>query len=117
MKQTLTTLALFTGANIRRERTRKDVSQEVLAGKIGRTPQYISLLENGHRCGSLKTYLNIANELDVDLYELFICTKENANQSDDERGIRELFFNTTPYERRVMVAILTAARSALQSDT
>ena len=117
MKQTLKALALLTGVNIRRERTRKDLSQEVLAGIIGRTPQYISLLENGRRCGSLNTYLKIANELDVDLSKLFIYTKVNVYHPDDERGILELFCDATPYERRVMVAVLTAARIALQSDT
>jgi len=116
MNQTIATLALFIGANVRRERTRRNISQEILAEKIDRTTQYISLLENGYRCGSIATYLSIANEFDLHLYELFINTKEDTKHLDDERRILELFCDTSPFERRVMIAILAAAKIALHSD-
>jgi transcriptional regulator with XRE-family HTH domain len=115
MKKTSKTQALLTGANIRRERMRQDVSQEMLAKRIGKSTQYISLLENGDRCGSIATYLKIATELSLSLGELFTDMKEDAVSLEDERGILKLFYGCSHFERHVMVAVLTAAKMAMRS--
>jgi transcriptional regulator with XRE-family HTH domain len=64
-------LARLIGSNIRRERLRQDFSQEQLAEKVSKTAQYLSLLENGDRCGSVSTYFEISEELGISIGELF----------------------------------------------
>ena len=92
MKQSIKALALLAGAKIRSERMHQNFSQEFLACKIGKTAQYISLLENGDRCGSVATYLSIANEFNLSLSELFTDMKEDTDSFVNERGILELFY-------------------------
>lgn len=116
MKQTIKALALLAGAKIRRERMHRNVSQEFLAWKIGKTAQYISLLENGDRCGSVTTYFSIANEFDLSLSELFTDMKEDTDGSVNECGILELFYGCSTFEQRVMMALLTATKNALHSE-
>ncbi len=115
MRQSIKALALLTGAKIRRERMSLNISQEFLAFQIGKTAQYISLLENGDRCGSVTTYLSIANELHLSLSGLFADLKVDTDNSVNEGSILELFYGCTPFEQRVMMAVLTAAKSALHS--
>lgn len=116
MEQSIKALALLAGAKIRSERMHRNVSQESLAWKIGKTAQYISLLENGDRCGSITTYLSIANEFDLSLSGLFTDMKEDTDSPVNERGILELFYGCSPFERRVMMALLTAAKNVLRSE-
>lgn len=116
MKQTIKALALITGAKIRRERIRRNVSQELLACRIGKTAQYISLLENGDRCGSVATYLSIANEFDLNLSGLFTDMKEDIGNSVNERCILELFYGCSTFEQRLMVELLTAIKNVIHSD-
>jgi len=115
MEYTTTTLALHTGAIIRRERLRRDISQELLAEKIGKTAQYISLLENGDRCGSVATYLSIANAFGIHVSKLLEDIAEE-DRPVDERGVLQLFANSAPLARKVMTATLIAVYDAFQSE-
>ena len=116
MECSTTTLALHTGVRIRRERMRRDLSQEQLAEKSGLTAQYISLLENGNRCGSLEAYLNIANAFGISLGDLFSDRNEDGDYSDDEHRILYLFYSCSPPNRKIMIAVFTAVYGVLQSE-
>jgi len=115
MKKSTIPLALIVGENIRHERMRQSISQERLAEQAQISSQYLSLLENGDRCGSLRTYYSIATELSLQISELFLRSKEDANCSTDERSILNLFCGCSPVDRRVMVAVLAAVKSALHT--
>ncbi len=115
MKRSSKELALLAGENVRRERLRRDISQEQLAKQTGRTAQYISLLENGDRCGSVATYLKIANELGLSLNELFSDSKADSGGLDLERGILKLFRGCSPYELHVMTSVVSATKTAMRS--
>ncbi len=116
MKVTIKELALFAGKNIRRARLRRNMSQELLAEKIGRTAQYISLLENGNRCASINMYLRISNELHLSPSELFSESAEDTGNSDSEYGALNLFSGCSTYERRMLKAMISAAKEVMHSE-
>lgn len=108
--------ASITGANIRRERKHRDFSQEGLSEKAGITPQYLSLIENGDRCASVAVYLGIANALDLTWSELVSAKKSVDPPAEDNKGaVDALFDDSSPFERRVMLAVLVATKDALRS--
>ncbi len=55
------------GRRIRSYRRRLGLTQEVLAGRAGVSPSWLSQVERGVRTGGLRTLLPIARELGVDL--------------------------------------------------
>jgi transcriptional regulator with XRE-family HTH domain len=116
MKQTIKEQCLLTGDNIRRERIRQNISQELLAYKIGKTAQYISLLENGGRCGSLPTYLDIANAFDLGLGELFTSRNKEEDSPLHEGTVLELLSGCTAMERRILTAICIAVKDILREE-
>ena len=117
MKKSIVPLALLIGENIRHERMRQSRSQEQLAEQVKISSQYLSLLENGDRCGSVGTYYNIATILGLQISELFMSSGWHTSGSTgtDERSILNLFSDCSPLERRVMAAVLTAVKDALRS--
>ena len=54
------------GQKIKRARERKGYTQEELAERVNLSVQHISVIERGIKAPRLETFLNIANELDVD---------------------------------------------------
>jgi transcriptional regulator with XRE-family HTH domain len=116
MKQTIKEQCYLIGDNIRRERIRQSISQELLAYKIGKTAQYISLLENGGRCGSLPTYLDIANAFDLGLSELFTSHKEEEDSPLQEGAVLELLGGCTLMERRILTSICIAVKEILRAE-
>ena len=58
------------GTNVRRLRLARDLSQEQLAEKVGKTQQYISGLENGRRNPTIITLYEFAQVLDATPAEL-----------------------------------------------
>lgn len=65
-EETLKTLA----ENIRVERARKRISQELLAEKADITPQHLYRIENERVCPTIFVVANIAKALDVTLDQL-----------------------------------------------
>ncbi len=57
--------------NIRVERARKHMSQELLAEKSDITPQHLYRIENAKVCPTILVVANIAKALEVDLNTLF----------------------------------------------
>ena len=58
------------GNNVKKYRLQKELTQEAFAERIGKTSNYISQLENGHKGIHLTTLFDIAKELDVSAKDL-----------------------------------------------
>lgn len=67
------------GANIRKFRKAKGLSQENLASAIGKTPATIARYENGEITPNAEQIHMICNELGIYEYELFNSTKKLVN--------------------------------------
>jgi transcriptional regulator with XRE-family HTH domain len=61
------TVALAFGDEIKVYREYRQISQEQLALKIGKTKQYISAIESGIRNGTIETLKKLSKALNVDL--------------------------------------------------
>jgi transcriptional regulator with XRE-family HTH domain len=59
------------GKRLRYLRRNRDITQEQLAELIGRTVQFVSLLERGEAAPSFETLEKLAEVLGVDVAELF----------------------------------------------
>ena len=75
------------GEEIKKARLKKKLSQRQLARKIGKTGQFISLIEKGENNPSLETLITIAVALDVSIEELIStpeATKEVIEKWDND---------------------------------
>lgn len=66
------------GANIRKYRKQIGITQEQLAEKIGRSVNYIGMIERGEKVPSLKTFVLIANTLGTSTDVLLAGITENS---------------------------------------
>lgn len=60
------------GKAIRLHRQAKDLKQKELAGKVGISANYLSLVERGEKSASFDTLVKIAEALDTKLHVLFL---------------------------------------------
>jgi transcriptional regulator with XRE-family HTH domain len=58
------------GSRLREARTEKQLSQNALAGMVGLTAMYVSLLERGTRAPSYQVMLDLAKALDTTVSKL-----------------------------------------------
>ena len=66
------------GANIRKYRKQIGITQEQLAEKIGKSVNYIGMIERGEKVPSLKTFILIANALGASTDVLLVGITENS---------------------------------------
>lgn len=59
------------GANIRRRRLERGLSQETLAAESGIASSFLSQIENGKRSPTITTLDILAKTLNIDIVELF----------------------------------------------
>jgi len=59
------------GINIKIERIKKGVSQKEFASNIGKTANFLCLIENGKRTPSIRLLSKMAKELGITMSELF----------------------------------------------
>ncbi len=59
------------GKQLRYLRRSHDITQEQLAELVGRSVNFISLIENGHTAPSFATIEKLANALNVEVADLF----------------------------------------------
>lgn len=79
------------GRRIRALRRRLGLTQEVLAGRAGVSPSWLSQVERGVRSGGLRTLLPIARELGVDLTVLVDTPRLRVPGPDGRvNGVRDL---------------------------
>ena len=60
------------GARIAKIRSKKGMTQEKLADKMGISSKYLSSIERGKENPTLKTFISMSEALNVDLGEFFI---------------------------------------------
>lgn len=60
------------GLNIRLERVKRGISQEILADMAGIARSTMGIIERGEQSPSLQTVAKVANALQVDIYKLFL---------------------------------------------
>ena len=78
MGNSLDALKTAVGYRVRSERRRKDISQEDLAARIGRTTAALSNIERGRSLPPLDTLLLIAEELSVPISAFFVDLDASA---------------------------------------
>ena len=70
--------------NLKKNRKRVGLTQEVLAEKIGVTPKYYGVIERGKKFPSVQIIENIADALGVAPYRLFIESAAITESSPTE---------------------------------
>ena len=60
------------GLNIRLERVKRGISQEIHADMAGIARSTIGIIERGEQSPSLQTVAKVANALQIDMYKLFL---------------------------------------------
>lgn len=100
------------GAKIRRLRKDLGLSQETLAERIGVSPVYICMVENGKRTMSLALLDRIANELETTISDLANTRRSTGGSSSVEK-IAILFGDCSEYEEQVLLAMLVFMKSVL----
>lgn len=102
------------GKRIKIARIKKNLTQEVLADKIGVTPQHVSNIETGNSSVSLPTLVAIANVLTVSVDEL-LCDTILISKAVFEREAQELFTDCNEYEVRVLVDVMKATKESMRN--
>ncbi|MBN9603757.1 MAG: helix-turn-helix transcriptional regulator [Afipia felis] len=74
------------GRKIRLARQRAGLTQEDLAGKIGRTPESVSNIERGLQEPGIKTVLSLSQALNLPVSEFF---EASDTQTSEERQEKE----------------------------
>ena len=81
-------LKRFIGARVQAARKRARLSQEALAGSVGRTPESISNIERGKQLPNIETLSELARVLKVPLSDFFEGL-EAKNAVSRERALLE----------------------------
>ncbi len=102
------------GAKIRRFRKDLGLSQETLAERVGVSPVYICMIENGKRTLSLTLLSQIADVLNTTVSELTSENNPNKTYHAVDR-VSILFEDCSEYEEQVLLAMLVFMKSALQN--
>ena len=75
-------IAKIIGSNIKKIRNKNKISQERLAELVGKSAQFISLLERGESGLSIGTLLDICRILDTDANSIFAGALDTKSYSD-----------------------------------
>lgn len=94
------------GSRIREIRTKKGMTQEALAEKMGINPKFISSIERGKENPTLNTIINLADSLGVPIGEVFSFL-ELQDTSKRPAGIRELVKNAEPEELKLILKVVS----------
>lgn len=102
------------GKRIKIARIKKNLTQEVLADKIGVSPQHVSNIETGNSSVSLPTLVAIANVLTVSVDEL-LCDTVLISKAVFEKEAQELFTDCNEYEVRVLVDVMKSTKESMRN--
>lgn len=91
------------GANIRKYRLKRDLSQESLALTSGFHPAYIGRLERGEKCPTIDTLYKLSDALKISVWEL-ISFDENVNSNKEIINRIELALRKVPEEKQLQIA-------------
>ena len=102
------------GERIKVNRTRQGLSQEKLAEMCGLSKTHMSHIETGNTKGSLPTFIQIANVLQISLDDL-VCDSLSYEVDAYQREIAKLVEDCSPLEIRVIADIVSATKSILRN--
>ena len=96
-------------------RKNRGFSQNQLSELINKSPTYLSYIENGSKCMSLDTFVDLSNALGVTADELLRDSLENTiiMISNDLTDVIE---DCSEYEQRVLLEIIVAAKKSLRTN-
>lgn len=103
------------GQNIRKQRKQNMLSQEQLAEMVGISVTHMSHIETGNTKLSLPVLVDLAGALHTSTDALLFGVQE-GQQEEQAENIAELMEGCTVYERKVLLDIFRAAKSALQKN-
>lgn len=101
------------GQRIRALRTKKGITQMVLAERIETSPAYISYIETAYKSCSLDMLIRIANALNVSADDLLIDSLENTIKVTNHE-FASVLTDCTDYEMRVLLDIIKTAKQAMR---
>lgn len=101
------------GKRIKEARTRKKLSQAVLAEKVNLSTTYISYIENGYKCLSINALIMIANSLEVSSDELLQDALKNTTDVS-KREFASILNDCNEFETRVLLDIMQNTKATLR---
>ena len=101
------------GQRIRNIRTKKGISQMVLAERIDRSAAYMSYVENGYKSCSLDTLVLVANELNVSTDDLLVDSLANTIKVSNHE-FATIVSDCNEYEMRVLIDIVNKAKESMR---
>ena len=104
---------ILLGQRIRSIRTKKGISQMVLAERIDRSAAYMSYIENGYKSCSLDTLVLVANELNVSTDDLLIDSLTNTIKVSNHE-FAAILSDCSDYEMRVLLDMVKATKQAMR---
>ena len=99
-------LSRLIGANIRKYRIQRDVSQEHLALESGIHPAYISKLERGEKCPTIDTLYRLAKALRMPVYKLIDIDGDIDNISDTAYKIQKSLSDLSPEQQNRIIELI-----------
>lgn len=93
------------GKRVKEVRVQNKLTQSELAEKINVSAQYVSCIETGRKLLSLKSFLNIVNELGITADEL-LYGNQIYNHTEYELDIHILLSDCTSKERQKLYKIM-----------
>jgi len=95
------------GEKVRKIRKKKNISQEELAWKIGKSPNFIGLIERGKKRPSIETLREISRVLGVPLKTFFDDMQYSLPEEDIFiEKIRFLLRNTSEKDKKVVYQVI-----------
>lgn len=93
------------GQKIKRARERKVYTQEELAERVNLSVQHISVIERGIKAPRLETFLNIANELDVDA-DYLLADLLNVSEQLTSNELYDMMAEVSKKEKRRILEVV-----------
>ena len=93
------------GQKIKRARERKGYTQEELAERVNLSVQHISVIERGIKAPRLETFLNIANELDVDA-DYLLADLLNVSEQLTSNDLYDMMAEVSKKEKRRILEVV-----------
>jgi transcriptional regulator with XRE-family HTH domain len=96
------------GHQIRETRTKRGITLEELAGRVGRDWSYISQIERAKGIPSIETLFNISEELQIHLSSLFETHKPTSKPQADTFSSKILYIlkDASPKEKKTAISVL-----------
>lgn len=102
------------GRRIKIARIKQGITQEIVAEKIGISPQHVSNIETGNARVSLTALVSIANLLKVSVDEL-LCDNILFSKPVFEKEASEVLEDCNEYEIRIMIDLMKTAKSSIRN--